>query len=327
MSATSAMGSMDEFDTAFRAVLPLFGVILTGAIIRKLNWLTEEADRSLLRVIVNLLSPCLIFDTVLGNPVLGDVRNLVVAPFLGFGTAALGMFIALGAGALHGLKERPQQRSFALGVGLYNYSYLAVPLALLLFGKETTGVLFVFNVGVELCMWTLGVMILPGGYAGETWRRIVNGPMIAIVAAILVNATGLLPHYPEVARTAVHWLGQCAIPMALIVIGAIIADYFGEFHPCAGWRVVVTAVLLRLGLVPGLFLLLVKFLPLSPELRRVLIVQAAMPSAVMPIILSRLYNGDPPTAIRVVIGTSILGLITIPLWLHIGISLFLSSLR
>jgi len=313
---------MDEFDTAFRAVIPLFGVTLIGALIRKLNWLTEEADRSLLRVIVNLLLPCLIFDTALGNPALGEIHNLIVAPLLGFGTAALGMLIALGAGALHGLKERSQQRSFALGVGLYNYSYLAVPLAMLLFGKETTGVLFVFNVGVEMCMWTLGVMLLAGGHTGA-WRRILNGPMIAIIAAILVNATGLLPHFPDTAHTAVHWLGQCAIPMALIVIGAIIADYFGEFNPRSGWRVVTAAVLLRLGILPSLFLLLIKLLPLSPELKRVLIVQAAMPSAVMPIVLSRLYNGDPPTAIRVVIGTSVLGLITIPLWLRFGIKLFL----
>jgi len=73
---------------------------------------------------------------------------------------------------------------------------------------------------------------------------------------------------------------------------------------------------------PSLFLLLIKLLPLSPELKRVLIIQAAMPSAVMPIVLSRLYNGDPPTAIRVVMGTSVLGLITIPLWLRFGIKAF-----
>jgi hypothetical protein len=126
-----------------------------------------------------------------------------------------------------------------------------------------------------------------------------------------------------VAQTAVHWVGQCAIPMALIVIGAIIADYVGEFQLRSGWRVVGMAVLLRLGVIPCLFLLLVKCLPLSLELKRVLVLQAAMPSAVISIILSRLHNGDPPTAIRVVIGTSVVGLITIPVWLHFGMKYFL----
>lgn len=314
---------MDEFQTALRAVLPIFGVILVGLLIRKLGWLTEEADRSLLRVIVNLLLPCFIFDTALGNPALSEIRNLVIAPVLGFFTAALGMMVALSARRLHGLKEVQAQRTFGLSAGLYNYSYMAIPLALLLFDKATVGVLLVFNVGVELSIWTLGVALLTGGKGGGTLRSIVNGPLIAIVAAVALNALNGQSHFPAVAQTAVHWVGQCAIPMALIVIGAIIADYLGEFHLRAGWRVVALGILLRLGVIPCLFLLMVKFLPISLELKRVLVLQAAMPSAVISIILSRLHNGDPPTAIRVVISTSVAGLITIPVWLHFGIKYFL----
>ena len=39
------------------AVVPLFGIALVGLVIRRLNWLTEEADQSLLRVNINLLYP------------------------------------------------------------------------------------------------------------------------------------------------------------------------------------------------------------------------------------------------------------------------------
>ncbi|MEI2727460.1 MAG: hypothetical protein V9H26_29390 [Verrucomicrobiota bacterium] len=42
---------MNEFLTVLGAVLPVFGVAGVGLVIRKLNWLTEEADKSLLRVI------------------------------------------------------------------------------------------------------------------------------------------------------------------------------------------------------------------------------------------------------------------------------------
>jgi predicted permease len=46
-----------------------------------------------------------------------------------------------------------------------------------------------------------------------------------------------------------------------------------------------------------------------------------MPSAVFPIVLTKHYAGDPPTAMRVVIGTSVAGLLTIPLWLSFGLHL------
>jgi predicted permease len=43
-----------------------------------------------------------------------------------------------------------------------------------------------------------------------------------------------------------------------------------------------------------------------------------MPTAVFPIVLARHYQGDPATAMRVVIGTSVVGLVTIPLWIRFG---------
>ncbi|MBE0540264.1 MAG: AEC family transporter [Verrucomicrobia bacterium] len=309
---------MNEFSTVLSAVVPVFGIAAVGLMIRKLNWLTEEADQSLLRVNVNLLLPCLILDAAIGNPALSKLSNLLLAPLVGFGTVALGVVLALASRRLHGLTERRAQRTFAVSVGMYNYGYVPLPLALLLFDKETAGVLFVHNVGVELGLWTLGVMLLTGGSLGRDWRRIVNAPLIAIVLAVMLNALGWHTHVPQVVLTAVHWLGQCAIPMALILIGAIVADHLHEFHSASGWRVIGTAVWLRIGVLPVLFLLLAKYLPGSLELKRVMVLEAAMPAAVFPIIMARHYHGDPPTALRVVIGTSAVGLVTIPLWIKFG---------
>jgi hypothetical protein len=66
------------------------------------------------------------------------------------------------------------------------------------------------------------------------------------------------------------------------------------------------------------FLLLARYLPCSVELKRVILLQAAMPAAVFPIIMARHYGGDPITALRVVVATSLGGLLTIPLWLRFG---------
>jgi len=70
---------------------------------------------------------------------------------------------------------------------------------------------------------------------------------------------------------------------------------------------------LRLGILPVLFLLLAKYLPCSLELKRVITIQAAMAAAVFPIVMAKHYGGDPATALRVVLGTSLVGLVTIPL--------------
>lgn len=309
---------MTEFLTVLGAVIPVFGVVVVGLVIRKLNWLTEEADRSLLRVTVNLLLPCLILDSALGNPALSQPGNLLLAPLFGFGTVALGIVLALALRPVHGLTERPAVRTFAVSVGIYNYGYIPLPLTLLLFDKATAGVLFLLMIGVEAALWTLGVWMLTGGSPGQSWRRIIIAPLIAITLALLLNAVGMNAHLPGPLLTGIHWLGQCAIPLALMLIGAIVADHLHEFHSRSGWRVIGAAVGLRQLALPLGFLLLARCLPASVELKRVIVLEAAMPAAVFPIVMARHYAGDPATAMRVVIGTSVVGLLTIPLWIRFG---------
>jgi malate permease and related proteins len=78
------------------------------------------------------------------------------------------------------------------------------------------------------------------------------------------------------------------------------------------------AFLLRLGVLPFLFLLVARYLPCSTELKQVIVLEAAMPAAVFPIVISKHYGGDVNTALRVVLSTSVAGLITIPLWIRFG---------
>lgn len=310
---------MNESLTVLNAVVPVFGIIGIGLLIRKLNWMTEEADQSLIRLNINLLFPCLVLDAALGNAALNRASNLLWAPLVGFFTVAAGMALAWSFQWLHGLRDPRSARTFAATVGLYNYSYIPLPLALLLFsGEETVGVLFIHNVGVEFAMWTLGVMLFSGRSVGRDWRKFLNAPLIAIVIALIANLLHVHQYSPKALLAGIHWLGQCAIPMALILIGAVVADHLKHFHSASGWRVIAAGVLLRQALLPLLFLLIARYLPVSTELKRVIVLEAAMPAAVFPIVMSRHYGGDPATALRVVIGTSVVGLITIPLWIRFG---------
>ena len=76
--------------------------------------------------------------------------------------------------------------------------------------------------------------------------------------------------------------------------------------------------LLRLGLIPVIMLVLAMYLPLSDELKKVIVIQSAMPAGIMPIALAKHYNGQPIVAFRIVVATTIVALVAIPLWIRIG---------
>jgi predicted permease len=311
--------------TVMGAVLPVFGLMVVGFCLRRVQWLTAGADQSLLRVCVNVLLPALIFENVLGNAALQRADNLVLPPLVGVATALAGIGISWVAASFAGLETANQRRTFALTAGLHNYAYIPLPLCLMLFDSGTVGVLLVHNVGVELILWTAGVAVLSGrGFSGG-WRRILSAPLVALALALVLNGLGNMFSPPgqllvagKVLMTGVHWLGQSAIPLALLLIGAIVADHLPEMRGGRFARVVAVAVIVRLLVMPVLFLLLAKYLPCSVELKRVIIVESGMASAVLPIALTKHYGGDPQTALQVVLGTSLVGLVTIPLWIRLG---------
>lgn len=311
--------------TLFATVLPVFGLMAAGFALRRIQWLTKEADQSLLRITVNLLLPSLIFESVLGNAALQRPENLVLPPLVGVVTVLAGLGMAWFASRFAGLESGRERRTFVLAAGLHNYSYIPLPLCIQLFDPGTVGVLLVQVVGIEVMLWTVGIAILSGGGGRGSWKRVLNAPLFALVLALILNAigrhfapSGSLLIAGKVFLTAIHWLGQSAIPLALLLIGAVVADHLPEMHGGRCVRVMAVGITVRLLIMPVLFVLLAKYLPCSIELKRVIVVEGAMSSAVLPIALTKHYGGDPRTALQVVLGTSIAGLITIPLWIQFG---------
>ena len=313
---------METTQLVFSAVLPIFFVIASGALARRVGWLDTEADRSLMTVVVNLLYPALIFSFILGNDALRQPSNLILPPLVGLTTVVGGFGLAMLVARKLKIGNQKESRTFAFTTGIYNYGYFPVPIIALLFDRETTGVLLVHNLGVEVAMWVLGVgFILSRNDPKSIWKRVFSGPVIAILIAVPMNYFKVDQNLPNFALETIQLLGQCAIPLGLILIGATFADLSQGEKITTRLRIPITAAVLRLGILPAAFLLTALILPLQHELKCVIAVQAAMPCGVFPIVLARHFDGSPEVALKVVLGTTLFSLITIPLWIGLGMKL------
>ncbi len=308
-----------NFLQILNTVAPVFVLIGSGVFLRLLGWLKAEADPSLLKIGVNVLFPALIADTVLGNPLLARANDLWLPPLLGF----VLVLVSLGVLALLLLPLRLPSDTFRAGIvsaGIQNYGYLVIPLVEALYDRETLGVLFMHNLGVEMAMWSLVIAILSGARGKGILRHIFNVPVIAIILSGLLNLFHGQEWLPAFFRKSMHLLGQAAIPVALLLTGATLWDLFHQRTegrvPVAGLSV---ALLARLALLPLLFLIVARFLPMPPALQRILVLQAAMPAAMMPAVLCRHYNSDARFSLQIILMTTLVGLVTIPLWLRFGL--------
>ena len=290
-----------------------------GYLMRKIGILSSEADRSLTRLVVTLLAPCLALDTIIGNDAFVNPANWILPPVLGFASIVLGIAMSRLGAKLFGIPEGGARRTFVFTTSLHNYGYIPLPLCHALFDRDTMGVLFAFYLGVELAFWSIALAQLTGHSEQRSWRRAINPPIVAIPTAILLNALGAKSWIPASIETTIHLLAVCAIPLALLLSGALIADHINKESLRHGSRAIFASAAVRIGLLPALILLFTKIAPLDLALKSVLVLQAAMPAAIFPIVVTRAHHGDMPTALQVVLGTSIIGLITIPLWIGFGL--------
>lgn len=81
--------------TLLGLIAPVFLLIAAGVIARRIGWLGTEADASLLKLVVNLFYPCLVFGAVVFPMVMAKHYNghPLTAAQVVTGTTAIAIFL------------------------------------------------------------------------------------------------------------------------------------------------------------------------------------------------------------------------------------------
>lgn len=296
-------------------MFPVYLLLAAGVLLRRTGVLRKEHDDGVMRVVYTVMLPALSLDKILGSEVLRSGTVVFSSVALGFGLMVAGTGIGLLVGRLIGLELGTGMRTFGLSAGCQNFGFTAVAPVQILWGSGALGLLFVHNIGCELAMWTVGVVVM-SAEGGIPWRKLINGPVVAVLLGLLLVALGWDAHVTGPVRKAMAMLGVGAVPLAMVIIGCSIADMVTAERPTA--KIILGSSVVRLLLAPALFLVAAKYLPLVTELRQVLLVQAAMPAAMTPIILARMYGGRTAIAAQIVVFTTALSLFSLPWIITLG---------
>ncbi len=296
-----------------QSVLWVYLLILAGVLARRTGIIPQEYDEAIMRVVYTVMIPCFILDKILGSDVLRSGTVVITSIACGFTLILSSIGLSALIGKLIGLGKGTGMRTFALSAGSQNYGYTAAPVVQSRWttatGTGALAVLFVHNIGVELALWSVGVMIM-NGRSGFRWRKLCNGMVVGVLIGLALVALHLDHLVTGTPRLAMKMLGAGAFPLGVFIIGCTIMSMIGAERPSL--KVLTAAMVARFLAIPLLFISAAKFLPLAVELKQVIVVQAAMPAAVTPIILAKLYKGRPAIAVHIVVLTTVLSMFTLP---------------
>lgn len=301
------------------AITRLGLLILLGWFMARQGWVGAHARQPLMRMIIWVFFPAMIFDRVCGNRLINSGGTTLLYLGVGFGMIVGGILVGRLASVLLRFPEGNARRTFSYSAGINNFGYLGIPVTAALFDRDVVGVLMVHNVGVEAAVWTFGVAFLSGGSGLKGLKNLAQPIPLALVAALIVNFAGLGETAPaKFAAQFCHAVGECAIPVGTILTGIFLHEVLKGYRFFAEPRVSLGIILVRGVVIPVLLLAIAAcFIP-DPALRKVMMVQAAMPAGIFSFLIVEMYQGDVQVALRCSVLTMVLCPVVTPLWLYLG---------
>ncbi len=289
---------MQIFQILFDVVAPVFLVALVGYLWARSG---NKLDSTFVALLVNTVAtPCLILDTLMRTGV--SVAALSVMASAAIATTVI--TLAVGWLVLKAMNE--PVRTYLPALTWSNAGNMGLPMTLFAFGEQGLSLSIAFFTLSSLSNYTLGQGIAAGGIS---FREVIRMPVVyAIALAMVLIFWGL--HLPLFAGRAVQLLGGIAVPLMLMSLGYSLASL-----RMTSLRTSVVLALVRLlgGFAIGWGV--AWLFGLEGVARGVVVIQSAMPAAVLNYLFAARYGNNPQDVAGLVVVSTTLAMFLLPVFL------------
>lgn len=284
--------------TVLQIVAPVFLLALIGFVWVKRG--NEYRVAFVTQLAMTLSVPCLIFVALMK----ADIdREAMTGTFLAACVAYLAVTVVFTIVVkVMGLNVRTYLAPLIFG----NTGNLGLPLALFAFGEIGLSYAIIIFAVMAIYSFSFGIWLVSGG---GSLIKIIKEPL---VAATLLGALFLYQDWetPVWLTNTLELIGQMAIPLMLITLGVALArlkaDSFGRAFGLALFKAAVCA---------GLAWMTGMYFELNPIALAVLVMQVSTPVAVTSYLLAEKYGADSGEVAGLVVVSTLLSVITIPVTL------------
>lgn len=233
---------------------------------------------------------------------------------------AMCLSFIIGYGVSTVLKLPPNHKGTFRSVFFCSSSvFVGVPVNLALFGDNSVPYVLVYFLANAFLFWTIGnySISLDGKVQPAkiisiaSVKRVFSPPFIGFVLGIILLLAGI--HLPDFVISTTKYLGSMTTPLSMLFIGVAM---FGVKLRQVKFDLPIIAVLLgRFIVSPLLVLLVASFIPVPDLMRKVFVIQAALPGMTQTTVMAKVYGADHEYAALLVSITTLFAIVAIPLYM------------
>lgn len=286
----------------------MFLLIIAGIVLKKKGILPENGKIILTDFLLYFILPCNIINSFrmeFSIDTLGKFGLLLVCAVL------IQVVSYVLSRVLYNKEPESLKKVLQYVTIVSNSGFLGLPIVEEVFGSEGLMYASIFIVPMRVMMWTAGIACFTGESDKKAaFKKVIVHPCIVAVYIglfLLISQVGL----PAVVDKTLRGAGACTTTISMIIIGLILAEV--DIRHLINLEVLKTIVV-RLMVLPIFALLIAKLLGLSELLTGVAVILTAMPAGSTAAMLAAKYHGDYKFASKCIVCTTIMSLLTIPIW-------------
>ena len=295
------------------SLIMIFILILPGIFFRTKEVISDHQSEAVSAIVVNLTWPCLVIDAMqmeFSFQILKESGYMMAVALIVFAILIAVSFPL--AKLLRMSKTKQYMAVFMLIFG--NTGFLGIPVIKALYGTEAVFFAAILEMINDVLMFTIGIMLIQlsaGANLKIRAKQFLNPGLIGVIIGLVLFLVNC--RLPELLGGSIEMIGAAPTPLTMFAIGYQLGAL--KLKEIVGdWQVYVIS-FVKLLIVPIVTLLIVKFWAGEFSLlEKVLIISFAMPVASASTIFSQQYKGEVVFATKTVLLSTVLSIITIPIF-------------
>ena len=286
----------------------LFLLLMMGLVLQKYKILGADAKTTLTNLVIDLILPCNIINSFRMEFSMEILKAFLIILLVAVGIQIFCLFLSR---ILYNNKPEGRKKVLQYATVVSNAGFMGNPIAESVFGAQGLLYASVYLLPQRIVMWSAGLACFTESPDRKTLvKKIATHPCIVSVGIGLVLMLTQL-QLPNFLGSTIKMVGSCTTPISMILIGTILADV----KPREMVNVeVLWFSFIRLALIPGAAYIVCRLLQIDPLITGVSVLLAAMPGGSTTAILASKYQGDYVFATKIVVCSTLLTLVSIPVW-------------
>jgi predicted permease len=292
--------------TVVQVIVPIFLLIMLGASMRRWFGLSPDFWPQLDKLIYYIFFPALLFSTLSHF----DIDLGTMTPMLVVATLFMLCGIGLGYVAKYFIMAPDKVFAATFQTSFRFNSYVGLAIAGGLHGPEGIAAIG-FLMGFMVPLANVASVLMLARHSESHWLReiLLNPLIIATAGGIAFSLTGLA--LPSLITSAMKLLSQASLPMGLIAVGAGLRIQGLHSERATLWY----GVVIKLLVLPAIAWGLATLFGLTDVYFHTPVLMAALPVSTVAYVLAKRMGGDGDTIAAQVMLSTLLSMLTMPIWL------------